>query len=755
MHCNPVVASARSLATRAYMFLSALLVLGILSACGGGGGGGGATAGGGSGPVLYTGNNNAAVIGTANAADITAGVLGSGDTATAFTSAAPAPSGGPSARELALRLGRGVPGMVVRSAINQRQGVLAIQVDDPLDCVTGSGRITGTLNDNGTGTVAVTWSNCFSDGSTLNGSGSVTISAPLTGILLDFTFNVTRVTVTTPTGSGDLSGAIRLQVDRGTGLTTVTSNWVARTSTGALGKVENLVISVSPNNPVTPTSFTERINGRIYDGVQGFVDIRTDVPLAFDSPTQAFPRSGQITLTGSNNAHLRIIAFSASAVTLGLDLDGDGVFERAASLAWTELRTPVAADLRDDDGDGMHNSWEDAHNLNRANPADALEDPDGDSFSNLAEYRAASDPRNGSTTPLVLPAPFQITFPALLVMPAAPAASPLPEPAAEVAPPPPPIAGRRVDLPGVSDLVFDASSGKLYAAVLGAPAAAGSVVRIIPTTGVSEATIQVGNDPTKLALSADGQFLYVGLKSQPGFQRIRLATGTVETFSLGITQACGSMFVEDMQVLPGSPGSVAISRRNGFCSPRHEGVAIYDHGIQRVARTDSHTGSNIIQFASGSTLYGYNSESTEFGLRTMTVDSLGVAVTRVNNFGFDLVGIRFGGGLLYTRSGHAIDPAVPVLRAKYAVSAIGGTLVLPDTPRDRVYYLSFDSGTLWNLRAFNTAIPPVRQGRIDISNVVGQPSGLIRWGASGLAFHTGGIGVNQGTEQVIFIDSAP
>jgi hypothetical protein len=51
----------------------------------------------------------------------------------------------------------------------------------------------------------------------------------------------------------------------------------------------------------------------------------------------------------------------------------------------------------DSDSDGMPDWWEERHGLDSADPSDAALDPDGDGLSNLAEYRAGTDPNSPDT----------------------------------------------------------------------------------------------------------------------------------------------------------------------------------------------------------------------------------------------------------------------------------------------------------------------------------------------------------------------
>lgn len=301
-----------------------------------------------------------------------------------------------------------------------------------------------------------------------------------------------------------------------------------------------------------------------------------------------------------------------------------------------------------------------------------------------------------------------------------------------------------------NDLIYDKASQKIYASV---PSSAGSIgnsiTSIDPVTGSIGSSVTVGSEPTKLAISDNGQFLYVGLDGTGAVRRFNLASQTAELqFSLGSDPFSGPYYADDIEVLPGNPQAVAIARMYKTVSPRAAGVAIYDDGVQRPTTTPGHfQGSNVIEFSAlSSRLYGYNGETTLFAFHRMTVDASGVSLLDIfDSFMGDLISgfgvdIKFDGGRIYTTTGRVIDPEARTVVGTFSFPATsGGILVKPDATIGRVFFLSRDgvAPEIYSIRAFDR-VTLQQLGSLEIPGVSGTPSSLIRWGTKGLAFRTSG-----------------
>jgi hypothetical protein len=293
-----------------------------------------------------------------------------------------------------------------------------------------------------------------------------------------------------------------------------------------------------------------------------------------------------------------------------------------------------------------------------------------------------------------------------------------------------------------NDLIYDPVSQTIYASVPGRAGGIGnSVVPVDPFTGALGTPVFVGSEPTRLSVSDDGQFLYVALDGAAAIRRVDVPTQMAELqFALGSDPFFGPYFAEDIEVLPGNAGAVAVSLKFPSVSPRFAGVAVYDNGVERPNRVAGFSGTgnqiNVIEFsATPSRLYGASTDSSPTQFTRVAVDDLGVSIIDVSRDlipgGFGSGDIEFAGGLVYADSGGVIDPEALAQVGTYTFPFLGRTLVEPDVDAERVYFLSGDTLFVFDLDTFTLVSPP-----FSVPGVLGTPGSLIRWGADGLAFRT-------------------
>jgi DNA-binding beta-propeller fold protein YncE len=291
-----------------------------------------------------------------------------------------------------------------------------------------------------------------------------------------------------------------------------------------------------------------------------------------------------------------------------------------------------------------------------------------------------------------------------------------------------PTSTSRVTL-NARDLVWDDRTGRIYVSVPGsAMANANSIVAVDPVTATTTASVFVGSNPTKLARSDDGQFLYVGLDGANAVQRVDLPSLTPGlAWPLRLNEVAGQI-----RVLPGMPGSVAISGRNLGISPSFSGVTIFDNGIPRSQITPSHTGAACIEFLdSPNVLYGYNNQHTGFEFFTVGVDAAGahnLSATSDLISGF-YTNITGGAGRIYGTDGSVVDAE---RRVRVASLAGSGSAMLVEPSTGRAYVLNGSGITVYDLNTFQTlgtvSVPGVGQ-----SGAFGGQR-LVRWGSDGIAF---------------------
>lgn len=294
------------------------------------------------------------------------------------------------------------------------------------------------------------------------------------------------------------------------------------------------------------------------------------------------------------------------------------------------------------------------------------------------------------------------------------------------------------------DMIYNPSDSRIYASIAssGGPYA-NSLVAIDPSTATVTASVNAGSNPCKLALSKDGQVLYVAIDA--AVQQISLPSMALgQRIDLG-SDEYGLLYAEDIAVSPGDPRIVAVSLMSHGVDPKHRGVAIFDNGVRRPVTTPDHTGANAIEFSDDSTLlYGFCNESTEFGFRRMRVSDQGVSVIDltedlISGFGADII---YAKGLIFTSYGEVVSPST--LRRVHLIDDDGVGKVMAVNALEGKLFAINDYGYM---RWYNTSdFSEAGEGfAFDTTTQVGVVNKCMT------SFGTSGVAVGTDTQQIYFV----
>jgi hypothetical protein len=302
-----------------------------------------------------------------------------------------------------------------------------------------------------------------------------------------------------------------------------------------------------------------------------------------------------------------------------------------------------------------------------------------------------------------------------------------------------------------NSMIYNPVNGLFYVSV---PSSAGapygnSVVSVDPATGALGTPIQVGSEPDKMALTSDGNYLWVGLDGASAVRKVNLATGTAGLqFALGgntgVYQNPGTALA--LVALPGATDSVVVSSTNEFSDLA---LAIYDSGVLRGTTTTSNSYNESYslladgtrgEIYSGSPNAYYTYTYSASGLTLKASSTAGMYASYSPNDE-----MQIAAGRLYTDFGGVYDAEAGSLLGTLYVTgttpATGSTTV--DASLGKAFVLDSSSGnygTYNQIQTFNTADFTSASSSVIPVNVPSGgttgPSRLSRWGTNGLAFRT-------------------
>ena len=158
-------------------------------------------------------------------------------------------------------------------------------------------------------------------------------------ILLDVSLTAGNFRVTEGADFNLSDGGLALTIDSRTQPNTIITTLGIRfiisnsTSTETLTNFSNMV---TENTSIFPSNFITDVTGTV-SSTQFSGSVNYDTPTPFQSSGAGFPYTGEMLITGSDNARIRVTAISATSVRIVADYNGDGAPDATIDTTWDAL----------------------------------------------------------------------------------------------------------------------------------------------------------------------------------------------------------------------------------------------------------------------------------------------------------------------------------------------------------------------------------------------------------------------------------
>ncbi len=228
-----------------------------------------------------------------------------------------------------------------------------------------------------------------------------------------------------------------------------------------------------------------------------------------------------------------------------------------------------------------------------------------------------------------------------------------------------------------NDIAWDVLRGTLYMSVSDtASESANTICAVNLTTGAITAAIAVESTPSGLAISDDGQYLYAALAAAGKIQRYTLPQRTLD-LTIPIDPVSESSIV--VQVAPGAPRTIAVSRASANHLRYMDGVVVYDDAIARAPGILGYIpGERMAWGVDAGTLHTLESSSSGFTLRSFLMSDSGATPDGIESRVFSVaapsllhIGFSHHGGLLYGDTGAVFDTQTRQLAGTFPMSGWG------------------------------------------------------------------------------------
>ena len=267
-----------------------------------------------------------------------------------------------------------------------------------------------------------------------------------------------------------------------------------------------------------------------------------------------------------------------------------------------------------------------------------------------------------------------------------------------------------------ADIAYDALRHRLYASTT-----PDAVAVIDPDTGEIVNSLFIGPNPSRLAISGDAQYLYLAVSNKTAVARLNLITGARDLlFALGTGAVGDALVLDDLVVKPDAPRTLLVAAGG-------HSIFVFDDGVKRPQEFAVGLSGYLLEFGSSPDIvYGNgrplqifpNSIQSIFGSANLPVSE-----------------VEFAGGHFYGSLGGIFDPATAATVGNFAGLGSGSVLE-PHLQSHRALFVT-QLQQQWRLLAYDS-IAQTLVSSTTLSNLLGNPLNLIRWGTNGIAFNTSG-----------------
>lgn len=226
----------------------------------------------------------------------------------------------------------------------------SISLADTGQCAySGSMNISAKVSDPDTLTkgdiIKLTFNACaISYDETINGQLTMTINnfsgnIDSPAILLDVKTQFSDLTVSSSTYSSTMNGDISVALDRLTekAKINISGNSFTTTSIGNTQSISNFANTYSKDSSQFPVLLSLAGKGIVGSSqFSGVVSYQT--PVSFAAWGDNFPDTGELLITGANNATLHLTVLSDIDIQINADYNGDGVTDETFYMTWSELK---------------------------------------------------------------------------------------------------------------------------------------------------------------------------------------------------------------------------------------------------------------------------------------------------------------------------------------------------------------------------------------------------------------------------------